>query len=345
MMIILMLVFSCTNKKDGYTPPSFPVEKNIEAVLLSDDLLMNYAYGMCIDNKFVYVLALSDGHWIQVYDKHNGDFVGSYIQQGQGPEELVMGICMTIDHNNSTLSVYDERQQKLLVYSIDNSGNAPILSLVDSKYFTQYVGVVRNAWKLKNDNYLIDGQLGGISTKQKRFQLLVAEEVVDSFNLFPVIGFEMEAAFISPKVTLSPSREKMASGILFGAILETFSLIDQSIKLTDMQKFYPPKMKMMDGGVRPDADMVYGFASLCSTEDNIYAIWVGDKNPNALNSITVFDWSGTEIARYQTNHLVFMIAIDENEPEKLYALVYDEEKGFSLVYFLIEDKLYDFRKA
>ena len=102
---------------------------------------------------------------------------------------------------------------------------------------------------------------------------------------------------------------------------------------------------MMDGGVRPDADMVYGFASLCSTEDNIYAIWVGDKNPNALNSITVFDWSGTEIARYQTNHLVFMMAIDENEPEKLYALVYDEEKGFSLVYFLIEDKLYDCRKA
>lgn len=335
MIIIFLLVFSCTNKKDGYTPPSFPVEKNIEAVLLSDDLLMNYAYGMCVDNKFVYVLALSDGHWIQVYDKHKGDYVGSYIRHGQGPEELVMGISMTIDNSNKTLSVYDERQQKLLVYSIDNTGNAPVFSLVENKHFTQYAGVVRKAWKLKDDNYLIDGQLGGKSRKQKRFQLLVAEEVVDSFNVFPVRGFELETAFISPKVTLSPSREKMASGILFGAILETFSLLDQSIKLTDIQKFYSPNMKMMDGGVRPDPDMTYGFASLCSTEDNIYAIWVGDKNPNTLNSIAIFDWSGKEIARYQTNHLVFMIAINENEPEKLYAMVYDDEKGFSLVYFHI----------
>lgn len=337
MIVISLLVLSCTNKEDGYTPPTFPVEKNVEAVLLSDDLLMNYAYGMCVDNKFVYVLALSENRWVQVYDKNNGKYVGSYVPQGQGPEELTMGINMTIDNENHTLSIYDEQLRKLLVYSIDNEKDTLKMSLQGSKDFSQYIGVVRNAWELKEDNYLVDGQLGGKGTEQKRFQWLASEEVVDSFNTFPVKGFETEKAFICPKITFSPSREKMASGILFGAILETFRLSDKNIKLINTQRFYPPKVKEMNGGIHPDADMMYGFASLCSTEDKIYAVWVGDKNPDIPNSIAIFNWNGQEQARYQTEHLIFMIAVDEDDPKKLYALVYDYEKGFSLVYFSIED--------
>ena len=327
------LVLSCTNVDNEYTPPCFPLEKEADTELLSDDLLINYAYGMCVDDKFIYVLALAEDNWLQVYNKCNGEFIGSYIRRGQGPEELTTAISLDLNNKNHTLSVYDESLKKLMIYSIDNSGHEPVLSFGGSKNFAQSEGVVRRAWKLTDDSFLVDGQLGEKNTDQKRFQLLASEEVVDSFNVFPVSKFEERRAFLTPKITVSPSRHKMASGTLFGAVLETFDLSANELECTAIHKFYYPKVKMVGSSVRPEKDMVYGFASLSSTEDKIYSAWVGGHNPDATNNIAVFDWDGCPIVKYRTEQLVFMIATAMDEPDRLYALTYDYEKGFSLVRF------------
>jgi len=36
--------------------------------------MISYAYDMAVDSRYVYILALSEGKWLHVYDKHDGRY-------------------------------------------------------------------------------------------------------------------------------------------------------------------------------------------------------------------------------------------------------------------------------
>ena len=309
-------------------PPQFPFISQAETVNISDDMLISYAYGMCVDEKYVYVLAVVEGNWLQVYDKTDGRYVGGFIKEGQGPGELIMGYRMGWDNERKILSIYDQSLNKLLKYSVETNGDIPVFSLVEEVNFNNYSGIVREAWETTNGRYIVDGQLGEYSTNLKRYQMLLSGTVVDEYNTFPVSKPE---TFLQSRTAFSPSRDKMAVGILFGATLETFDLSEKIIPIS-VHQFYPPKLRISDQKITPEHDMIYGFASLTATDDKIYSVWVENHNPNAANSLAVFDWLGKPLARYDTDKLLFMISTAINEPEKVYALVYDNETGFSLIY-------------
>lgn len=70
-LLIILSIFtcvlsSCTQQTEEYTPPVFPIEKTIKASVSSDDTELAYPYGICVDNKYIYVLALMDYYWIHV---------------------------------------------------------------------------------------------------------------------------------------------------------------------------------------------------------------------------------------------------------------------------------------
>ena len=128
-LLSLLVVFSicaCTNT-ENYTPPTFPEERRMEGRCLTDDLLISYAYGMCVDDDYIYVLALSEGNWVQVYDKDNGTHLGGFVGRGQGPGEVSVGMSMTLSRDKKHLSVYDQGQQRLVTYAISEPECTPLL--------------------------------------------------------------------------------------------------------------------------------------------------------------------------------------------------------------------------
>lgn len=329
-------VFCACTENAVYNPPAFPVEKKLAGTCLSDDLLISYAYDMRADSDYIYLLALADNKWVQVYDRHTGEHLGGYVGQGQGPGEVSVGESLTLSQDKKQLSVYDQAQRRLVTYTILREGSALTLSFVRGMNLNEMQGAIRNVWPLES-TLLVNGQLGSQDAVQKRFQLLKEDKVVDVYNDFPVEAREQQLTFLSPQVCFSPSLGKMAVGTLYGGILEVFRLADGGISLDDSFKFYEPKVNVGTGNIEPDAGMRYGFSAMCGTEELIYSVLIGEEDPNKLNSISVFDWKGNGVFKYHTDQMVFKLACTEDVPDKLYALTFEPSEGFSLYEYVIND--------
>lgn len=326
LIVSMIFIFCACTKNENYNPPVFPEERKIEGVCLAKDLLISYAYGMCVDDSHIYVLALADKKWVQVYDRNTGLHLGGFVGQGKGPGEVSVGESITLSKDGKHISVYDQAQRRLVTYGVSGLEGMPLLSYEKDISFALIDGVVRNAWPLEK-NLLVNGQLGSQDGNPKRFQLLENKRVVDEYNDYPVDTREQQLAFLSPQVCFSPSFEKMATGIFYGGILETFHLADGKISSAGIYKFYEPLVDWKSGAPKPEAGMRYGFSSMCATEDLIYTVLIGDEDPNKLNHISVFDWNGFGIAKYYTEQLVFKLAAIKDE---IYALTFEPSEGFSL---------------
>lgn len=84
---ILIILCSCSSGKE-YNEPQFVEKEEIRGECLSDDLMISYAYDMAVDDQYIYILASSQGKWVHVYDKSDGQYRGSHVLTGQGPGEV-----------------------------------------------------------------------------------------------------------------------------------------------------------------------------------------------------------------------------------------------------------------
>lgn len=329
-LFIGLIMVACVSS-EAYAPPVFPVIKQMDSKRLSEGLVLHYPFDMCIDGDNLFVLALAEKTWLQVYNKKTGAYVGSFISKGQGPGEIVTGTMLHYDASRRSIAIYDETSVKLLTYSIgDDLEN--LLILDSEKSFYMLDGIVRRVWPLDNSCYLVDGQLGGKLGEQKRFQLLSHDEVTYEFNEYSVTSEEEKLAFLSPGIALSPDKGKMAVGTLYGGILELYD-ISEKLSLKDIRRFYPPILRYSSGAIRSTEETIWGFSTLCATSSNLYTVLIGGKDPNLLNNISVFNWNGEEQIRYETDCSVFRLCSSEEEPDKLYGIAVSDDKEFYLVSF------------
>lgn len=331
----VMIVAGFCSCAENYNPPTFPEERRMEGRCLTDDLLISYAYGMCVDDDYIYVLALSDNRWVQIYDKESGTYLGSFVGRGSGPGEVSMGQSMTLSKDKKHLYVYDQAQQRLVMYSVSKSAGMPALAFEESGDFYRYNSVVRDVWPLQN-SFLVNGQLGEQDGKPKRFQLLQDNRIMTSYNDFPVEKTEQQLDFLSPRICFSPSYEKMATGILFGGIMEIFDLSDENISLKSLHYFYEPNVRYDSGTILPNAGMRFGFVTMCATEERIYTVLIGDESTKNSNHVSVFDWDGNGVVKYHTGQSLFKLAMSDIEQDKLYALTFEPGEGFSLYVYELD---------
>ena len=127
----------------------------------------------------------------------------------------------------------------------------------------------------------------------------------------------------------------MAVGTLFGGILEFFQLSDD-INISSTRYFYSPEVNFSGGSLLPTDQTVYGFSALCATDALLYSVMIADKDPNQFNKICTVDCKGNEIAKYQTDCLVFNLCASDTDTNRLYAIAISQEKGFYLVSFDLE---------
>ena len=330
---ILIILCSCSSGKE-YNEPQFVEKEEIRGECLSDDLMISYAYDMAVDDQYIYILASSQGKWVHVYDKSDGQYRGSHVLTGQGPGEVHTASSLTVDKDK--LQIYDQSQMKLLTYSLKKASDSLQISFMDDVSFSSNKGIVRRAWLFADSLYLSDGQLGAENKKQKRFQLYDGHSVIYSYDDFPVQGEDLEKVFLFPQICFSPSKDKMATGTLYGGILEIFHLSDSSISLSDVYRFYEPSVSFSSGDLIPEKDMKYGFSAMSATDDVIYSVLIGDSDPNKLNNISVFDWNGRGLIRYKTDKQIFKLSCYPGNQSELYALTFSPSEGFSLYLYRVK---------
>lgn len=330
----LFLTASCKQDESIFHTPDFPQEKQLSAqtVIPADSLLIQYPYGLHVNGDNIFILALADNHWMQVYDRQSGQFVTRGIPYGQGPGEMLKGLYMSFNQAQQTFDIYDESLRQLLTYRYDSHTKS--FSFIRSQSFSTYKGVVRKAWQLNEDTYLTEGQIGLMNEGKTRFQLYRKDSIWARYDNFPATDEQTFPIFIlSASTTLSPDRTKLASATLHGGILETFEVGESAIKPLSTRYFYPPHIQFEGGAIRPTPETVYGFSSLCADNDYLYAVLIGGKDANQFDRIAVFDWEGREQMLYHADCPVFALAACPSDANRLYAIAFSRDTGFRIVSF------------
>lgn len=81
--------------------------------------------------------------------------------------------------------------------------------MIEEQPFYNLGATVRRVWGLRDDKFLVDGQLGTKSDQQKRFQILADTEVSADYNDFPIDTPEERSVWLSPAIAVSPDCKKM----------------------------------------------------------------------------------------------------------------------------------------
>ena len=95
---LITILCSCQKQRSAYAPPTFPEVKKIHAHRLSDELLISYPLDMAVSEDYIFILALADNAWLQVYDKTTGQLLGSFEQEGRDRVKRLLRTCAIIMH-------------------------------------------------------------------------------------------------------------------------------------------------------------------------------------------------------------------------------------------------------
>ncbi len=317
---------SCV-EQDITSPPIF--HKEIEAevnIINSDETIIPYPKAICVDSSYIYVLSLMDNQWIHIYDKKNGEYINSCIKRGKGPGEVTLASNMQIDKKTGLISLFDGGRMKHLTFKKDTQKDVPDFQLEGEKELIKHAKIIRRSWHLKNNCYLVDGQLEETDSPQ-RFQLLCQDSIISTYNPLPANSETSLSVYLGAHVTISPDAKKMAAGTLYGGGLEVFDL-QEGIQNVSTQTFYTPKYPSPENSSKGMFETPFCFTDITSTNEYIYGIWNGCLDPNSNSNIIVFDWKGNGIVKCITNKLIVKSCVFGNN---IYAIAFDEEKGFYFV--------------
>lgn len=326
--IAFMFLYSCNQEQSDSLSFSEELELKSEVIVPGDSLMVQYPYGFHLDEKYLYVLAQSEGYWIQVRDKITGTLICRGARVGQGPGEVVFGRAMDYNKTDDTLDIFDTSQHKIVTYRFDEA--TATLTVVGEQSFSDFAGAIRRVWRLPEGRWLVSGQLSDRQTG--RYILYDGQNYLDTFD-DTVTDFDHLTDMLietSSNIALSPDGKRMAVGTIYGGILEIFS-IGESIQRPVVQRFFEPHVKVVNGNLQSEENNIFGFSDIQASEEGICAVMIGDTDPNKFDTICAFDWEGRAEKKYHADCLVFKLADSFSSEGALYAIAYSVEDGFYIV--------------
>lgn len=329
---ISLMICSCSEAE--YGAPEFPVERESEWEIISDELYVNLTYDMWEYKSYllVPVADLQTGHNLWIYDKNTGKRVWSGINGGRGPGETIGGIRNTY-FKDGILTYYDDMKGSILRYNVDS-----LLSGVFSFTEEAYDAPLWTSMMVEcGDNRLFMKNVGFASNNLQevsRFELLdPSGDTLDLYDFWPVKDVEERFhIYVSCyRYALSPDKRKLAIGTSVGAILETYAVKSNSIRQEAVRFFYEPDIDVSPGGYDYNERTILGFNDIFTTADRLYTTFDGEVNPywndgdrRTYTKIAVFDWEGNPIELIHTDYSIDKIAYSEAE-NTIYAAVNDPD--------------------
>lgn len=325
---ISLTICSCSEAK--YDAPEFPVEREAEWMILSDEMFVNLTYDLW-EYKSYLLVPIADrhsGHNLWIYDKNTGKRVWSGINKGRGPGETMVGIYNTY-FKDGILTYYDPMKGSTLRYNVD--------SLLSGSFSCTEEVYDEPLWTMKmlelGDRNLFVTDVGFASPDRhrvSRFELLDASgDTLDLYDFWPVKDiYERFYIYMYCSYALSPDKSRLAIGTAQGAIMELYE-IGVEIKPIAVKYFHEPDIDVVPGGYDNNEHTVCGFHDMYAVEDRIFAVYDGEVNPfwndsdrRIYTKIAVFDWEGNPIELIHTDYRIDNIAYSEEE-HTLYASVED----------------------
>ena len=325
------------SRQQRYTPITIPDTVSLQGVVLCDSVLTQVTVGQCVVGDYL-VVAYPDRNknLCHLYTKA-GDHVADFCPVGKGPGEAIVLTSVYPEPDSVSFITYESQAKKRIRWHIDSllSGSRKPAAEISTPSIPMFAQVVLNSAA----GMLAIGNSGIISPDrtERLFLFDRNDRLLSRYGVYPESDdtIRMKSAYRQHYETVSPDGTKMAFGIYFGAILETFDVKD-SIRLRNISYFIEPDFPH-DAVGNPTSydDMTFGFGPLCSSDEYIYAAYNGTKDYQKMHHIAVFDWDGRLQKFYRTAFHLIRTAYDP-EANAIFALVKDQGE-YRLVRFDLPD--------
>jgi hypothetical protein len=316
------VIFSCKEKSDSiYHPPVFPQDEEMVYEVVHNDLVMpNMVWFMDVYKDYLIMSYLDKktGKWLHVHDKHTGERLASYLNQGRGPLEVTIPVSNHINHRTKEMAILGEAQTQLMLVDVDSLLNGKFEPRIIHDTIFEHTNL-RNVFNLGDGKYLFRMRPGAIQSQFKRFVLYKDGQVLDRMDEYPLYDQGLMELNYDFYPALSPDYTKFAIGTSRGWILEYFDISD-GIERTSTYYYYEPFWE--ENKTRIDTEKSgYGFMSMTADDKYIYS-GSGEPGLKKINSITIFDWEGSPVKVLKTEDYAsfYPIAVDR-ETGHVYAYV------------------------
>lgn len=318
-----------------YRPLSVSDTIPLPGIVLNDSILAQVTVDLRTVGNYLAVAYLDQDQELGHLYTKQGEPLSDFCPQGKGPGEVVVITSLYRNNEQNTLWAFDPQQKKLIQWNIDSLLAGQKAPVVEKSLPPLPMAVTMTKWTAGGT--LAIGGNGIISpNKPERFLLLDQDcRPISRYGVYPVSDdtIRMKAAYSLQSFTsISPDGTKMACGLYFGAILETFDIRD-SIRLRNTGYFIEPDFPHDElGNPTSYENITFGFGTLCSSDDRIYAAYNGTKDYKRMNFIAVFDWNGKLQKVYKTDFHLIRTSYDPKQ-HAIFAIVQNEAGEYQLVRF------------
>ncbi len=351
-LILLLLCVSCKLEKEKENlvvqfqnkkqlGPGRPLK--LEGII-GNPLTIMVKDSMLIINEF------RDDFLLYFYNLKNGNLLKKTGVVGQGPDEFMPPLGISLSHDKNILKIFARRGFFYSEYKIGDSLEFNIVS--QAKHFGSNN---QNLYQINKNSFL------GIGIYDKgRFCLYDSlSREIGNFADFPDIKIntgsenktiknDVKAMIFQARIGIRPDTKRFAVANFYTGILEIYELGSDTInKIAEKRanNTNTINLKNFSSGstlrVELSDSEPNGFSDMYVSDHYIFALYSGrtiEKFPNNNylgNSIMVFDWEGNPINWYETDKALRCFTINE-ERHKLYAISEDEGGEYELLEFNLD---------
>lgn len=339
--VITVFLFACSPREAvRYEGIEVPVKDELKGELLNTTFLFSFPKEMLIVDSFLIVRDFyNQDTCFHIFDKNDGRYLGGFGAKGRGPGEVLFPATLCYNRDAYQLQTYDPNLKKIVNYNIHEklSGKNAFFSemrLNKGPDFLLDVNSYKNTPIVR-------------SNTDMRFGVMSRDSgIICKYSHYPDIGFDSElnrAVFnYAPRCALRPEQDKMVLMTYIGGIVEIFSLKEGKIIPLNVNYFYKPVFREVEG-IKPKwiaavEETVVGCDNIYATNDYIYTVYRGEVANDEkvdLRKIIVFDWEGKPLFRYNLKEgIPQAIAVDE---KYIYCVVSNENYEYQLYKYTYKD--------
>ena len=303
---------------------------NLKGKPLQIGQLIGDPYSMtCVDTLLIYGDRYG-GKSISVFDLKNNRFVGRFISEGQGPNEVIPMLYLIPYSQKDKLYAFQRGMNIINTFDVSNfqiQSSIKIASSLPPSYTLR-----PNRMQKTKDYYVgvgvIDKGRFGIFDSNGKF--------LYTDGVYPYQGKDMEPnkayTLYQGQICASPERNYFAAGCWWSDHIAFYEVTKNGVVLLKEYSSYDTTVDFINM-IAIKSNSVLNFTEAFGTADYCYMLFNGktfaenNEGTRGGNYIIVFDWQGNYIKTFHIDYKAYCFYVDEAN-NCIYASVLDENLDY-----------------
>ena len=297
---------------------------------------------ICIDTLLVYI-DVYDEKTLSVFDLKNNSFIGRFVSQGQGPEEVFPSRFFFLQYpQKDKLDIYQSSAAILTTIDVPDFRISNKIKIVSATTQQRPPSEMQRA----KNYYIGTGMFEG-----GRFSIYNSDlEYLYTDASYPFNGNDMEPSetffTYQGKFCTNPDKNYFAMGCWFSDHIAFYEVTGNNI--ITLRKYSSSDVNVdvrsTNGrtGMRPKSESKISYTASFGTASYCYMLFTGktyaenNEKTTGGHYIIVFDWQGNYIKTYNTDYEIHSFCVDENS-NCIYATALDENLDYIIIKLNIND--------